>query len=43
MLQRLLVDFVENKDFEKEGERVLADYWSLAEEEGASVTQVSVA
>ena len=30
--------FVENK-----GDRVLADYRSLAEEEGASVTQVSVA
>ena len=30
MLQRLAVDFVEIEDFEKEGERVLADYWSLA-------------
>ena len=30
MLQRLMLDFVENKEFENEGERVLADYWSLA-------------
>ena len=30
MLQRLQLDFVENVEFDKEGERVLADYWSLA-------------
>ena len=30
ILERLLVDFVETGKFEKEGERVLADYWSLA-------------
>ena len=30
MLQRLMLDFAENEEFEKEGEGVLADYWSLA-------------
>ena len=40
MLQRLMLDFAENKEFENEGEGVLADYWSLA---GGGEGSVSVA